>query len=143
MEAISNAADESNYLRVQVLTPVNVLNCEKQLGVVRELTDIVAAAANDPALSARTGVLITESPESGWGISGHANTSADIIAAARAEIEVEAKEPCKKWRANSSGGRDAQGNQQFSIPCTRATRWLLPGRPFRGPALHVKQPSDG
>jgi hypothetical protein len=31
-EAISNAAGDSNYVRVQVLTPVNVLSREKQLG---------------------------------------------------------------------------------------------------------------
>jgi hypothetical protein len=84
--AISNAAGNSNYVRVQVLTPVNVLNRDKQLGVVRELTDIVAAAAGDPTLANRTWALITESPEGGWGINGHANTSADIAAAARAEI---------------------------------------------------------
>ena len=85
-EAISNAAGASNYVRVQVLTPVGVLDREKQLGVVRELTDIVATAANDAGLANRTWVLITESPEGGWGINGHANTSADIVAAARAEI---------------------------------------------------------
>lgn len=85
-EAISNAAGASNYVRVQVLTPVGVLDREKQLGVVRELTDIVAAAANDAALANRTWVLITESPEGGWGINGHANTSADIVSAARAEL---------------------------------------------------------
>ena len=85
-EAISNAAGGSNYVRVQVLTPVNVLSREKQLGVVRELTDIVAAAANDPSLANRTWVLITESPEGGWGINGHANTSADIVAAAQSEL---------------------------------------------------------
>jgi len=45
-DAISNAAGDNNYVRVQVLTPVNVLNREKQVGVSsRELTDIVAAAA--------------------------------------------------------------------------------------------------
>jgi phenylpyruvate tautomerase PptA (4-oxalocrotonate tautomerase family) len=85
-EAISNAAGDSNYVRVQVLTPVNVLDRDKQLGVVRELTDIVAAAAGDPTLVDRTWVLITESPEGGWGINGHANTSEDIVAAARAEL---------------------------------------------------------
>ena len=85
-EAISNAAGGSNYVRVQVLSPVNVLSREKQLGVVRELTDIVAAAANDPSLANRTWVLITESPEGGWGINGHANTSADIVAAAQSEL---------------------------------------------------------
>jgi phenylpyruvate tautomerase PptA (4-oxalocrotonate tautomerase family) len=90
-DALSNAAGDSNYVRVQVLTPVNVLNREKQLGVVRELTDIVAAAANDPTLKNRTWVLITESPEGGWGINGHANTSADIVAAARAELGAQAQ----------------------------------------------------
>jgi phenylpyruvate tautomerase PptA (4-oxalocrotonate tautomerase family) len=63
-----------------------VLDREKQLGVVKELTDIVAAAAGDPSLVARTWVLITESPEGGWGIGGHANTSADIVQAARDEL---------------------------------------------------------
>lgn len=85
-DAISNAAGNSNYVRVQVLTPANVLDRDKQIGVVRELTDIVAAAAGDPTLSSRTWVLITESPEGGWGIDGHANTGDDIVAAARAEL---------------------------------------------------------
>ena len=82
-DAISNVAGDSNYVRVQVLTPVGVLDRDKQLGVVRELTDIVAAAAGDPQLTERTWVLITESPEGGWGLQGHANTGADIVAAAR------------------------------------------------------------
>jgi phenylpyruvate tautomerase PptA (4-oxalocrotonate tautomerase family) len=85
--AISNVAGESNYARVQVLTPAGVLDRDKQLGVVEELTEIVAAAAGDPSLSERTWVLLTESPEGGWGIGGHANTSADIAAAARAALE--------------------------------------------------------
>ena len=85
-DAVSNVAGDSNYVRVQVLTPVGVLDRDKQLGVVRELTDIVAAAAGDPELTERTWVLITESPEGGWGIAGHANTGADIVAAARREL---------------------------------------------------------
>jgi phenylpyruvate tautomerase PptA (4-oxalocrotonate tautomerase family) len=85
-DAIANAAGDSNYVRVQVLTPANVLDRDKQIGVVRELTDIVATAAGDPTLSARTWVLITESPEGGWGIDGQANTGDDIVAAARAEL---------------------------------------------------------
>ena len=84
--AISNVAGESNYVRVQVLTPVGVLDRDKQLGVVNELTEIIATAAGDPAYSERTWVLITESPEGGWGINGHANTGADIAAAARQEL---------------------------------------------------------
>jgi len=84
--AISNVAGDSNYVRVQVLTPVGVLDRDKQLGVVEELTAIVAAAAGDPSVSERTWVLLTESPEGGWGIGGHANTNADIAAAARAAL---------------------------------------------------------
>jgi phenylpyruvate tautomerase PptA (4-oxalocrotonate tautomerase family) len=89
-DAISNAAGDTNYVRVQVLTPVNVLDRDKQLGVVKELTEIVAAAAGDPSLTDRTWVLITESPEGGWGIDGHANTSADIVASARAALAAKA-----------------------------------------------------
>ena len=83
-DAISNATGDSNYVRVQVLTPVNVLDRTKQLGVVKELTEIVTAAAGDPTLAKRTWVLITESPEGGWGIQGHANTNAEITALAEA-----------------------------------------------------------
>jgi phenylpyruvate tautomerase PptA (4-oxalocrotonate tautomerase family) len=89
-DAISNAAGDTNYVRVQVLTPVKVLDRDKQLGVVKELTEIVAAAAGDPSLTDRTWVLITESPEGGWGIDGHANTSEDIVAAARAALAAKA-----------------------------------------------------
>jgi phenylpyruvate tautomerase PptA (4-oxalocrotonate tautomerase family) len=84
--AISNVAGDSNYVRVQVLTPAGVLDREKQLGVVEELTEIVAAAAGDQSLRDRTWVLLTESPEGGWGIAGHANTNADIAALARAAL---------------------------------------------------------
>jgi phenylpyruvate tautomerase PptA (4-oxalocrotonate tautomerase family) len=91
--AISNVAGEGNYVRVQVLTPINVLDREKQLGVVKELTEIVAAAAGDRSLRDRTWVLITESPEGGWGIDGHANTSADIVAAARAALAEQRRVP--------------------------------------------------
>jgi phenylpyruvate tautomerase PptA (4-oxalocrotonate tautomerase family) len=87
-DAISTASGASNYVRVQVLTPAGVLDRDKQLGVVRELTEMLAAAAGDPALAERTWVLLTESPEGGWGIAGHANTQADIAAAARAALSA-------------------------------------------------------
>jgi phenylpyruvate tautomerase PptA (4-oxalocrotonate tautomerase family) len=85
-DAISNVVGESNYIRVQVLTPVGVLDREKQLGVVRELTEIVAAAAGEPGYTDRTWVLLTEAPQGGWGIDGRANTNDDIEAAARAAL---------------------------------------------------------
>jgi phenylpyruvate tautomerase PptA (4-oxalocrotonate tautomerase family) len=87
--AIANVVGDSDYVRVQVLTPAGVLDRDKQLGVVEELTEIVAAAAGDPSLRDRTWVLLTESPEGGWGIGGHANTNADIAASARAALAAE------------------------------------------------------
>jgi hypothetical protein len=54
-EAISNVAGESNYVRVQVLTPVGVLDRDKQLRVVKELTDIVAAVVGDPSRESAPG----------------------------------------------------------------------------------------
>ena len=89
-DSLSNVVGESSYVRVQVLTPVGVLDRDKQLGVVRELTDIVAAAAGGPSVAGRTWVLLTESPEGGWGVAGHANTGADLAAAARAELAATA-----------------------------------------------------
>jgi phenylpyruvate tautomerase PptA (4-oxalocrotonate tautomerase family) len=88
--AISNVDGQSNYVRVQVLTPVGVLDREKQIGVVRELTEIVARAAHDPSLTQRTWVLLYESPDGGWGLQGKACTGTDIAAAARAEIAAAA-----------------------------------------------------
>ena len=84
--AISNAAGDSNYVRVQVLTNSGALDRDKQLAVVRQLTDIIAAAAGDPTLADRTWVLLTEAPEGGWGVGGHANTNAELVSAARAQI---------------------------------------------------------
>ena len=90
-DCLSNVDGDSNYVRVQVLTNSGALDRDKQLAVVRQLTDIVAAAASDPALADRTWVLLTEAPEGGWGISGHANTNAELITAARAQLAELAK----------------------------------------------------
>ena len=67
-DAISNAAGASDYVRVQVLTPVGVLDREKQLGVVRELTEHRRRGRrrSPPGRSAPR-VLITEAPEGGVG----------------------------------------------------------------------------
>ena len=85
-DALGNANSESDYVRVQILTPIGVLNRDKQLGVVKEMTDIVVSASGDPSLANRTWVLIHESPDGGWGIDGHAYTNADIAEAARREL---------------------------------------------------------
>jgi phenylpyruvate tautomerase PptA (4-oxalocrotonate tautomerase family) len=92
-DSIANVVGESNYVRVQVLTPVGVLDRDKQLGVVKEITEIVVAASGDPELTERTWVLLTESPEGGWGVAGHASTGTDLAHAARAEIAAGAEKP--------------------------------------------------
>ncbi len=89
--AIANVNGESNYVRVQVLTPAGVLDRDQQLEVVKELTEIVSRAAADPGLAERTWVLLTESPEGGWGVAGHASTGADLAQAARAEVAAKAR----------------------------------------------------
>jgi phenylpyruvate tautomerase PptA (4-oxalocrotonate tautomerase family) len=83
---ISNVAGESDYVRVQVLTNAGALDRDKQLAVVRQFTDLIAAGANNPALSTRTWVLLTEAVQGGWGLAGHANTNEELVAAARAQI---------------------------------------------------------
>jgi len=89
--SLSDVTGAEDHIRIQVLTPAGVLDRDKQLGVVRELTDIAAAAAGNPGLAARTWVLLTESPEGGWGIAGHASTGEDIAATAREQIAATGK----------------------------------------------------
>jgi len=85
-DALATAGGNNDYVRVQILTPVGVLDREKKLGVVKEMTEIVAAAAGDATLAERTWVLITEAPDGGWGIDGHAYTSAEIGETAKRDL---------------------------------------------------------
>jgi phenylpyruvate tautomerase PptA (4-oxalocrotonate tautomerase family) len=91
--SLANVDGDSHHVRVQVLTNVGALDRGKQLAVVRQLTDIVAAAAGDPTLADRTWVLLTEAPDGGWGLAGHANTNAELVSAARAQIAELATNP--------------------------------------------------
>src|SRR6478609_4921186 len=84
--ALSNVDGEGDHVRVQVLTNAGALDRDKQLAAVRRLTDVVAEAAGDPSLVERTWVLLTEAPEGGWGIAGHANTNAELAGLARAQL---------------------------------------------------------
>ena len=83
---LANVDGDGNYVRVQVLTNAGALDRGKQLAVVERLTNIVADAAGDPALASRTWVLLTEAPDGGWGLSGHAHTNEELVTAARAQI---------------------------------------------------------
>ena len=84
--ALANVDGQTSYVRIQVLTNAGALDRGKQLAVVERLTNIAAEAAGEPALASRTWVLITEAPDGGWGLSGHAHTNQDLVAAARAQI---------------------------------------------------------
>ena len=84
--SLSNVDGDGNYVRVQVLTNAGALDRGKQLAVVERLTAITADAAEDPGLASRTCVLLTEAPDGGWGLAGHANTNEELVAAARAQL---------------------------------------------------------
>ena len=84
--ALSNVDGDSNYIRVQVLTNAGALDREKQVAVVRQFTDLVTEASGDPSAAQRIWVLLTEAVEGGWGLWGHANTNAELVDAARAQI---------------------------------------------------------
>ena len=90
-DRLAKVDGDGNYVRVQVLTNSGALDRDKQLAVVRQLTDIVAAAAGDPTLADCTGVLLTEAPKGGWDLSGHPNTNAELVTAARAQLAELAK----------------------------------------------------
>ena len=83
---LSNVDGNSTYVRVQVLTNSGALDRDKQLAVVSRFTALIAEAAGDPSLTDRIWVLLTEAPDGGWGLAGHANTNAELVAAARAQI---------------------------------------------------------
>lgn len=85
-DSLANVEGNPSYVRVQVLTNSGALDRDKQLALVSSLTEIVASAAGDPTLTERTWVLLTEAVEGGWGLAGHANTNAELVAAARAQI---------------------------------------------------------
>ena len=92
--AISDVNGESRHVRVQVLTNAGALDRDKQLAVVSRLTALVVEAAGDPSLADRTWVLLTEAPDGGWGLGGHANTNDELVAAARAQIaELQGQKP--------------------------------------------------
>jgi phenylpyruvate tautomerase PptA (4-oxalocrotonate tautomerase family) len=84
--SLSNVDGDTNCVRIQVLTNAGALDRGKQLAVVERLANIAADAAGDPTLVSRTWVLLTEAPDGGWGLAGHANTNEELVLAARAQI---------------------------------------------------------
>jgi phenylpyruvate tautomerase PptA (4-oxalocrotonate tautomerase family) len=83
---MSNVDGESAYVRVQVLTNAGALDRDKQLAVVSQFTELVAAAAAGTSVPKGTWVLLTEAVDGGWGLWGHAHTNSELVDAARAQI---------------------------------------------------------
>jgi hypothetical protein len=54
VSGVSKSRTMRPWTRVEVLTPEGVLDRTKKLGVVKEMTDIIAEAAGDPGLAGLT-----------------------------------------------------------------------------------------
>jgi phenylpyruvate tautomerase PptA (4-oxalocrotonate tautomerase family) len=85
-DAISNVDGGSDYVRVQVLTNAGALDRSKQIAVVARFTELIAGARGKPPAPERIWVVLTEAPDGGWGLCGHAHTNAELVAAARREL---------------------------------------------------------
>ncbi|MDI5970759.1 hypothetical protein POF50_015660 [Streptomyces sp. SL13] len=89
--AISTASTASaRAVRVQIVTPPGSLDRDGQRQIVREATAIVAGIAGDPALAARTWVILTEAAEGGWGLAGTAFGVEEFTALARRAAQAKA-----------------------------------------------------
>ncbi|KQO97015.1 hypothetical protein ASF30_18370 [Leifsonia sp. Leaf264] len=84
--ALSDVDGADDHVRVQVLTNADALDRDKQIEVVRRLTDLVVEASGGSIAADRVWVLLTEATPGGWGLWGHAHTNDEIVQAARAEI---------------------------------------------------------
>jgi phenylpyruvate tautomerase PptA (4-oxalocrotonate tautomerase family) len=83
---LSDVDGANDHIRVQVLTNAGALDRDKQLVVVAKLTALVIEAGGKPQLKDRTWVLLTEAPDGGWGLWGHAHTNAELVQAARDQL---------------------------------------------------------
>jgi hypothetical protein len=93
------------------------LHRDKQLAGVRQRARDHPAAADDPALAVRTWVLLTEAPEGGWGLGEHANTDAELVSAARAQIaELGKNSPGTSSSSRRRARREAIGLARFGDP---------------------------
>jgi phenylpyruvate tautomerase PptA (4-oxalocrotonate tautomerase family) len=78
-DAFATAGGSSDHVRVQVTTNAGALDRDQQLGVVKDITALIADAAGDSTLAERTWVALTEAVPGGWGIGGHAYTNEEIV----------------------------------------------------------------
>jgi phenylpyruvate tautomerase PptA (4-oxalocrotonate tautomerase family) len=90
-DAIANVDGGADYVRVQVMTNAGALDRDKQIALVERLTALVAGAPGNPPPPERIWVLLTEAPDGGWGLWGHAHTNDELIAAARSQLAAAAE----------------------------------------------------
>ncbi|QIY68140.1 4-oxalocrotonate tautomerase family protein [Streptomyces sp. RLB1-33] len=88
-EAFSTAGGGNNSVRVHVTTNAGALDREQQLGLVKDISALIAEAAGDASLAGRTWVALTEAVPGGWGIGGHAYTNEEIVQTARKLLDKE------------------------------------------------------
>jgi len=89
--AISTAnTPSSRTVRVQIITPPGSLTRDGQQQITKEATEIIASAASDPSLAARTWVMLSEAAEGGWGLAGTAFGIEEFTALARRAAEAKA-----------------------------------------------------
>jgi phenylpyruvate tautomerase PptA (4-oxalocrotonate tautomerase family) len=81
--AFANVDGDSNYVRVQVLTTSGALSREQQIELVTRLTALITEAPGHPPRDDQVWVMLTEAPDGGWGLWGHAHTNAEIVFLAR------------------------------------------------------------
>jgi phenylpyruvate tautomerase PptA (4-oxalocrotonate tautomerase family) len=133
----------------------------KQLAGVRQLTDIIQRPPTTPLPADRTWVLLTETPEGGWGLGGHASANAELVSAARAQIaELSKSSPGRSPSSHRRARREAIGLPQFGDPedlqvVVGSARWMgarldachqqqVPGAYCRrSPSLQVPASSAG
>lgn len=65
---------------IQIFVPTGSLSIEKRKLMVAKVTDAVVEAEGIPSIRAFTNVLIVETAEGGWGISGTGHTLKELVA---------------------------------------------------------------
>ncbi|MER7680687.1 hypothetical protein [Streptomyces sp. NPDC096934] len=79
VDASSTAGGDTDHVRVNVMTNADALNREQQIGLVKEITELIAAASANASLAEHTWVTLSEAVDGGWGIGGHAYTNEEIV----------------------------------------------------------------
>jgi hypothetical protein len=89
-------------------------------------------------LGQRTWVLLTETPEGGWGLWGKAHTNADLVQAARADVVV--------VNSLALGREDLDPNNSYrrrdGVPAASLVAITGAEEPLRRPEQHESVPSD-